>query len=315
MYYQKTCAYCGKAFTAQKSSTQYCSKLCNDRAYKEKMRKWTQSVIEMKESKEAKAREGPPREILSPRDLAIYLDVGLRTAYRYLENGLLPCISTKGKTFVRKSDIEKLFDSAPPYQKRPIHTGSQPKVKQTDAIRPLAQADVLYTTAKEVAEKYDLSPAGADKILKESGIIVIKRRGKHYYYVSEVEALFRKRNSQSHPEITEWYTSMDVQQKFNLRPATVYDIVSTYQIPSKKVHNVTYYSKIHFDMVRGIKPPASELWYTVHEAMEKYNQTRDQVYNVLRYNNIQRVQIGRNVKFRRTDYDDAMKFVIASNNK
>ena len=28
----------------------------------------------------------------------------------------------------------------------------------------------------------------------------------------------------------------------------------TFRIPTKKVHNVTYYSKVHFDMSRGIKP-------------------------------------------------------------
>ena len=36
---------------------------------------------------------------------------------------------------------------------------------------------------------------------------------------------------------------------------------------------------------------------------------RDQVYNVLRYNSIERVQTGRFVKFRRSDYDAAMRFI------
>ena len=49
-------------------------------------------------------------------------------------------------------------------------------------------------------------------------------------------------------------------------------------------------------------------WYTVKEAMEKYGQTRDQVYNVLRYNHIERVQDGKYVKFRRADYDRIMEF-------
>ena len=44
--------------------------------------------------------------------------------------------------------------------------------------------------------------------------------------------------------------------------------------------------------------------------MEKYGQTRDQVYNVLRYNHIERVQDGKYVKFRRSDYDRIMEFNI-----
>ena len=117
-------------------------------------------------------------------------------------------------------------------------------------------------------------------------------------------------SSDLHSEISGWYTSAEVQEKFSLKPASVWDIVSKYRIPSKKVHNVTYYSKIHFDMARGIKPLDDTLWYTVDQAMEKYTQTRDQVYNVLRYNNIERVQQGRYVKFRRKDYDEAMKYVV-----
>ena len=170
-----------------------------------------------------------------------------------------------------------------------------------------------YTTVKEVAERYGLSLSGTDKILKESGLTIIRHKGKNYYYLNEVESLFRKRQAESHPEISEWYTCAEIQEKYQLKPASIYDIASTFRIPTKKVHNVTYYSKVHFDMSSGIKPVDSEMWYTVQEAMEKYGQTRDQVYNVLRYNNIQRVQVGRNVKFRRCDYDEAMKFSVISN--
>lgn len=44
--------------------------------------------------------------------------------------------------------------------------------------------------------------------------------------------------------------------------------------------------------------------------MEKYGQTRDQVYTVLRYNNVERVQVGRIVKFKRSDYDELMRFAV-----
>lgn len=65
-------------------------------------------------------------------------------------------------------------------------------------------------------------------------------------------------------------------------------------------------------MYRGLKPADSDKWYTVQDAMDRFGQTRDQVYGVLRYNKIQRVQVGRNVKFRRRDYDDAMKFYTSN---
>ena len=327
MYYQKTCEYCGKQFTAQKSSTRFCSKSCADRANKERIRKWTQTVVETKDRIETIQNSQSFGDILSPRTLALYLGVSLRTAYRYLENGMIPAITTNKKTFVRRSDVDKLFDSAPPYRNRNYDGKRKEEAAPQELMAPgngsiKGGSEVKggknvngerYTTVKDVAERYGLSLSGTDKILKESGLTIIRHKGKNYYYLNEVESLFRKRQAESHPEISEWYTCAEIQEKYQLKPASIYDIASTFRIPTKKVHNVTYYSKVHFDMSRGIKPADSEMWYTVQEAMEKYGQTRDQVYNVLRYNNIQRVQVGRNVKFRRCDYDEAMKFSVISN--
>ena len=327
MYYQKTCEYCGKQFTAQKSSTRFCSKSCADRANKERIRKWTQTVVETKDRIETIQNSQSFGDILSPRTLALYLGVSLRTAYRYLENGMIPAITTNKKTFVRRSDVDKLFDSAPPYRNRNYDGKRKEEAAPQELMAPgngsiKGGSEVnggknvngeRYTTVKDVAERYGLSLSGTDKILKESGLTIIRHKGKNYYYLNEVESLFRKRQAESHPEISEWYTCAEIQEKYQLKPASIYDIASTFRIPTKKVHNVTYYSKVHFDMSRGIKPADSEMWYTVQEAMEKYGQTRDQVYNVLRYNNIQRVQVGRNVKFRRCDYDEAMKFSVISN--
>ena len=327
MYYQKTCEYCGKQFTAQKSSTRFCSKSCADRANKERIRKWTQTVVETKDRIETIQNSQSFGDILSPRTLALYLGVSHRTAYRYLENGMIPAITTNKKTFVRRSDVDKLFDSAPPYRNRNNEGKKKEEAAPQELMAPgngsiKGGSEVKggknvngerYTTVKDVAERYGLSLSGTDKILKEAGLTIIKHKGKNYYYLNEVESLFRKRQAESHPEISEWYTCAEIQEKYQLKPASIYDIASTFRIPTKKVHNVTYYSKVHFDMSRGIKPVDSEMWYTVQEAMEKYGQTRDQVYNVLRYNNIQRVQVGRSVKFRRCDYDEAMKFSVISN--
>ena len=312
MFYQKICEHCGKQFTAQKSTTRFCSKYCADAAYKEKLRRMNQSLFSTAPDATGKGQKEVTRDIMSPRLLAEYLGVDIRTVYRYLADNIIPSIKLRGKTLVRKSDVDKLFDSAPPYQKRTVSTKAVPEKGTAQGNRESTgpqPVDRGYTTVREVAEKYGLSPAGTDKLLKESGITVVKHRGKHYYPVSEVEALFRRREAASHPEITEWYTGAEVQEKYGLKPASVWDLVSKYRIPSKKVHNVTYYSKVHMDMVRG-EQTEDTLWYTVPEAMAKYGQTRDQVYNVLRYNNIERVQQGRYVKFRRKDYDEAMKYVV-----
>jgi Bacteriophage Lambda NinG protein. len=318
MIYQKTCEHCGKRFTAQKSSTRYCSKYCADNAYKEKLRKATQ--LAFKNQEEAAARNNFQRrhEVLSPELLAEYLEVSIRTVYRYLESNLIPCLRLRGRTLVRRSDVDAIFDAAPPYQKRPAAPRMEKKDEIPDSIKGGdSTEDSRYTTAKEVAERHDLSLSGAHKILNESGITQIKHQGKLFYHTSEVEALFRRREKSSHPEIKEWYSCAEIQEKYGLKPTAIYEIVATYRIPSKKIHKLAYYSKIHFDAVRGGKimvgtaaQSTDSEWYSVQEAMEEYSQTRDQVYGVLRQNNIERVQMSRYVKFRRRDYDDAMKYRI-----
>lgn len=308
--YKKMCEWCGNEFTARKSNTRYCSKQCADHANKERLRAWSQEAVGNHEA--GKARNVDTNYVMTPTMLASYLGIARSTAYKYISSGFIKSLQMGRKTLVRKEDVDKLFDSAPPYQKRTAPTKAVPEkgtAQGSQGSTGAHPADTGYTTVREVAEKYGLSPAGTDKILKESGITVVKHRGKHYYPVSEVEALFRRREAASHPEITEWYTGAEVQEKYGLKPASVWDLVSKYRIPSKKVHNVTYYSKVHIDMVRG-EQTEDTLWYTVPEAMAKYGQTRDQVYNVLRYNHIDRVQTGKYVKFRRKDYDDCMKYTV-----
>ena len=293
------------------------------------MRKMAQGIVDAHNEEKQRSLKAES-EVLSPKALADYLGVCKSTIYNYLNRKLFPVLQSSGRTFIRKKDVDAVFDSAPPYRKRNsdgkgkkdvaeagVNPSSEDSIKGGSSVsngggNVNGGNDEKYTTVKEIAQRYGLSLSGTDKLLKESGLTIIRHRGKNYYFLREVEALFRRREADSHPEISEWYTCAEIQEKYQLMPASIYDIASCFQIPTKKGHNVTYYSKGHFDMARGIKPADSEMWYTVQEAMERYGQTRDQVYNVLRYNNIQRVQVGRNVKFRRCDYDEAMKFSVIS---
>ncbi|MGN1220908.1 MAG: helix-turn-helix domain-containing protein [Candidatus Cryptobacteroides sp.] len=329
IYKGMVCQWCGATFTAQKSNTKYCSKRCAEHANKQRMRKMAQGIVDAHNEEKQRSLKAES-EVLSPKALADYLGVCKSTIYNYLNRKLFPVLQSSGRTFIRKKDVDAVFDSAPPYCKRKSDgKGKKDAADATlipsgdDSIKGGSSVskggknvscgnDEKYTTVKEIAQRYGLSLSGTDKLLKESGLTIIRHRGKNYYFLREVEALFRRREADSHPEISEWYTCAEIQEKFNLKPTSIYDIASSFNIPTKKVRNVTYYSKVHFDMARGIKPADSEMWYTVQEAMDRYGQTRDQVYNVLRYNNIQRVQVGRNVKFRRCDYDEAMKFSVIS---
>lgn len=77
-------------------------------------------------------------------------------------------------------------------------------------------------------------------------------------------------------------------------------------IPSKKEHGQIFYSKIHFDLSKSSEQESTAEYYTVQEAMKKYNLSRDSVYGVLQFHEIKREKKGRYVRFLKVDFDHVM---------
>ena len=95
------------------------------------------------------------------------------------------------------------------------------------------------------------------------------------------------------PDITEWYSSQEMQEKFGMTLSAIYCFVSKNAIPKKKEGIMVYYSKKHVDIAKGIAIPEEPQYYTVAEAMEKFNLTRDQLYHYAKYHNIPKVKKGK----------------------
>ena len=66
---------------------------------------------------------------------------------------------------------------------------------------------------------------------------------------------------------------------------------------SKKEHGQIFYSKLHFDLSKQTAEENSSEYYTVQEAMKKYNLTRDSVYGILQFHEIKREKKGWFVRF------------------
>lgn len=85
IYKGMVCQWCGATFTAQKSSTRYCSKRCANLANKQKIREMTQGIVES-QNMEKLRRINKEREVMSPKALAEYLGICKSTAYNYLRD-------------------------------------------------------------------------------------------------------------------------------------------------------------------------------------------------------------------------------------
>ena len=273
---RKKCKWCGQVFIARKTSTNYCSHKCNNAAYKERIR---QERIAAYQKEFIVSTEEVPiedKEFYTPPEAARLLGISRASIYRYMADNIIKVVQFKGKTLIRRKDIELLFENAVEYKKRV----------------PLEKAPItdFYTTA-EVKEKFNVAESWIFAIAKKNNIPRTFNRGKTYWSKKHIDAYFAKKAP--NPDITEWYSTQEIQEKFGMTLAAVYCFVSKNAIPKKKEGIMVYYSKKHVDIAKGIAIPEEPQYYTVAEAMEKFNLTRDQLYHYAKYHNIPKVKKGK----------------------
>ena len=135
----------------------------------------------------------------------------------------------------------------------------------------------FYTTA-EVKEKFNVAESWIFAIAKKNNIPRTFNRGKTYWSKKHIDAYFAKKAP--NPDITEWYSTQE-----------------------KKEGIMVYYSKKHVDIAKGVAAPEEPKYYTVPEAMEKFNLTRDQLYHYAKYHNIPKVKKGKYTLISKVELD------------
>ena len=225
---KRICAWCGKEFIAQKTTTACCSKQCANALYKK--RKRDEAIKTNNQSIEKKIEEKPitiikDKPFLTITETAIYLGVTRPTIYGYIKRGELKGIRLGFKYFLKKEDIDKLFNT--PIE---FHTPTKEKAPITD----------FYTTA-EVKEKYHVNESWIFVIAKKHNIPRTFNRGKTYWSKKHIDAYFAKKAPD--PDITEWYSTQEMQEKFGMTLSAIYTFAYKNAIPKKKEGIMVYYSK------------------------------------------------------------------------
>lgn len=282
---QKKCEWCGVIFTAHKTSTAYCSHRCANLAYKERVRKKRVQEFQLKFDEEAKPHS--EKEFLTPTEVSSFLGVGRTSIYRYIRNGKIKALRFDGKTLIRRSDIDKMFEYIT------VSENKQPKEKA-----PITE---FYTTA-EIKEKYGVKESWIFKVAKDNNIPKTFSRGKTYWSKKHIDSYFAKKAPDA--SITEWYSVAEIQETFGMTLSAIYSFVSKNVIPKKKEGITVCYSKKHFDIAKGVAEPEKPQYYTIPEAMEKFNLTRDQLYHYVKYHNITRTKVGKYTKISKSELDE-----------
>lgn len=276
---EKTCEWCGNKFIAQTTVTRFCSKRCAEHSYQARLRN---EKVQRAQSIEPKyLTEVKEKDYLTVAETATLLGMTRQGVYKLIHRGELTASKLSSRlTLIKRTSIEEMLDKTP-YVKR---ESSEKKDKTITEF---------YTRA-EIREKFGVKDSWIYKVVAENNVPKTILRGKAYFSKAHIDRLFSARKE--NPEITEWYSVEDIQQKYGMTLSAIYSLVSKVGIPKRKDGPKVYYSKYHFDVAKGAKSAEDVEFISVADAMEKYSLTRDQLYHYVKTYKITKLRCSKYVK-------------------
>ena len=293
---EKKCQWCGKTFIAHSFNARFCSKQCIDTAYKhkERMKKMKEYEVELLKNSDYIPMVSK-KNFLTPTEAAKLLGVGRSTFYRYLSSNAIKSRQFRGKTIIRRTDLEKMFDEAPQYTKR----------KNNRANKPQSE---LYST-QDIMKKYNI---GKKAVIGRCNRYDIPKiyEGRNVFYSRElIHKYFADLKAEYNRE--DWYSVEEIMEKFNMSYTAVISFVMRHSIPRIKDHEKQryspLYSKMHIDSKKGLLGDGTDPdLYTQDEIKEKYNLTKDQLSYILKTYHVERIKVGKLSKIPRKIFDNVM---------
>ena len=280
---ERICEWCGNRFMAQTTVTRFCSKRCAEHSYKERMRQKKLALSNQDTIQCNPDRKSRDKDFLTPTETAQYLGVCRTYIYDSINRGKIKVTRIGRKTLISKADIQAMFDFLSPKESE-LKGATEKKGKSISDF---------YTRA-ELREKFGVKDSWIYKVVAENNVPKTILRGKAYFSKSHIDRLFSARKE--NPEITEWYSVEDIQDKYGMTLSAIYNLVSKIGIPKRKEGPKVYYSKYHFDVAKGAKSAEDVEFISVADAMEKYSLTRDQLYHYVKTYKITKLRCGKYVK-------------------
>ena len=280
---ERICEWCGSKFTAQTTVTRFCSKRCSEHSYKERMRQKKMALSNQETHHVSSVGKTPNKDFLTPTETASFLGVGRTYIYDSINRGKIKVTRIGRKTLISKTDLMAMFNFLEPKATSQEETTEKKSKSVSD----------FYTRA-EIREKFGVKDSWIYKMVAENNVPKTILRGKAYFSKSHIDRLFSAKKE--NPEITEWYSVEDIQEKYGMTLSAIYTLVSKIGIPKRKDGCKVYYSKYHFDVAKGSASKEDVEFISVADAMVKYSLTRDQLYHYVKTYKITKLRCGKYVK-------------------
>ena len=116
-----------------------------------------------------------------------------------------------------------------------------------------------------------------------------------------------KKNRSKGEDITEFYTTAEIKEKYGVKESWLYKIAKEHNIPRTFNRGKTYWSKKHIDSYFAKKTPDASIteWYSVPEIQEKFGMTLSAIYSFVSKNVIPKKKVGITVCYSKKHFDIA----------
>lgn len=296
MEIQKHCKYCGRSFIAHKMNTIYCSPSCNGKDYKRNIRQ--QRIAAMMEEEKAKTSKGDSfggKEFLTPTEGAQLIGISRASFYRYMRDGTIKAVQLRGKTIIRRKDIERLFDNPPSY-----HTHTEKKQEKRE-----------YYTIRQISEKFKVSKKALLNRCEKFNIPKVYQGRNCFFDRALVDIHFAQLIAEI--DMRDYYTIPQLQEKYNMSYKAVLSFVQRHKTPRITQGRKVFYSKAHIDTIKGERESVDPLYYTYQEIMEKYHFSKDQISYYIHNYEIENHKQGRFTVINRKEFDTIIKERMETN--
>ena len=304
----RKCAYCGKVFTTNSGMQKYCSEECAEQA-KETKKKRQRDFLRAVEP----VMEVQQQEYLTFSKAAVLLGCTRQYVYKLVEQGKLPASRLSSRmALVRKSDIEKMFESNP-YNR--VVPGSKPKPSvakksksptKDKAKEERATDEVLeYYSGEEVKQIYKVKQSWLYASAKRHKIPMCRIAGRNYYSKKHIDAVFG--TTIDLDAIVDWLSPQEVADRYGINLTAVRSYAHRHKIPSKREYGHTYYSQSHFDELRRTDLLSNEDYYTVEQVQQLYGLTKANICHIVKVKHIEKTKVGRLNLLLRSDVERVME--------
>ena len=304
----RKCEFCGKAFVPRSGMQKYCSEECQAEAKRIRKKRQQDLINDIEPIMDLQCQE-----YLTFSKAAVLMGCTRQYVYKLVANGKLKASRLSNRmAFVRKSDIEKMFESN--HYKRVIPCGKRKSnnksktAKKADKPEPpigKEESEVLdYYSGEEVMSLYKVEKSWLYTSAKRNKIPMCRIAGKNYYSKRHIDEFFG--TAVDIHLITEWVTADDVEDAFNMSKSALRAYTYRHKIPTKREYGRTYYSKEHLEELRRTDLMSDDSYYTTEQVQQLYGLTSANICHIVKVQHISRVKVGVKNLLLKTDVERAM---------